>query len=327
MRIAPCKYVLILGLVFSVPLAAQDEGRIYHARGERFTLSSRGKPEVYTPETLDPQGLPLTGGDMIQTGRNSFVEIRFEPGGTVIIAAENSSLQFTGAGRPEGTLSIKLFYGRLRLLSGPGGHEISLQAGNAVTVLKEGDIGVDLAFPSGTPMDVPPRPILRVYSFSGAAELIPILEERAAEIPHIGVNNREEVSLRLFSSVSFVERKPLDQNIVNYWHTYQFGTAVPETAAAVPGPEPAVEQGDTQVRYAPPDAAVMARANRGKNAAILTGILFTLAGAAVQGVGLGYFNGGDTGMGKALMGAGFAPIGVGVCTLFIALFQRPSPGP
>jgi hypothetical protein len=319
-----CKYIRVIGFFFAVSSAAlaQDrpQGHIYYASGEDFTLTARGRREVYQPQGIAGAGLIVGDGDMIQTGGAGFVELQLVPSATVIKIAENTSFRFTGPelGR---SLSLELLYGRLRIITGPG-ENLAVKAGNAVVNLQKGDVSLDFVILPGDSGSA--RMSLRVGVFSGDAELVPL--PGRADVSRIGVTGDETVSLENHPPLFFVERRALDTAIVDYWVRHNFtGTAplaMPVIAPLrVSGAEPALEEPDPQIRYTPPEYTPPARIERIKNAYIIAGITLAAAGAALQGIGLAAMYAGNS-RADYYINAGFVPAGLGIITLVISFFHH-----
>jgi hypothetical protein len=323
MQITPCKYALVVGFVFMVSstIFAQDQiqGHIYYATGEDFTLTVQGRREMYQSKGIAGAGLIINSGDMVQTGRESFVELQLIPSATVIKIAENTSFLFHGP-EPGRSLTVELLYGRLRVITGFG-ENLTVKAGNALVDLQQGDVSLDFVIRPGISASST-QMSLQVGVFSGNAELVP-LPERSSEISRIDITKDQLVSLENHPPLFFVDRRPLDTAVVDYWVRHNFtGTAPLAMPAVVPPKVSEVEpEPDTQVQYTPMEYTPPRQIERIKNTYIITGIVLTVAGAAIQGLGLAAIY---TGSGKAhyYVSTGFIPIGLGVITLCASFFHR-----
>jgi hypothetical protein len=276
---------------------------------------------------------------MIQTGAGSFVELQLIPGGTVVKAAENTSLVFNGPGRDGASVSFDLLYGRIRVIRGAREGDLVVQSGNGAVHIQGGDIGMDYILRPGLSLtgNGIGRPLLRIYGFGGTAELVPLmsgergegLSPAGGERARIRIGEGETLAQEVLSGdLSFTERRPLNRDMVDYWVRNDFrGTApldMPETAPVFFSAPPSLPE--DQILYAPPDYTPFARTNRVKNGGIAAALLFTAVGVGLQGYGhfrVGSLNDAHA---KSLINAGFVPLGFGFFTLLMTLIPRASAG-
>jgi hypothetical protein len=290
----------------AVSVFAQEDkgGYIYHAEGEGFGIAGGDGRSFHKPGET---GLVLAGGDLVQTGRDAAVELQIQPGAALIRIVENTSLRFGDFGALD--TSMELLYGRLRIIS--GGENLTVKAGNVSVSLRQGDLGLDFQVDPGST-----QPNLRVYVFSGAA----LLNQGMGGTP-MEIRKGEALSVELRPPLYLVERKSLDASVIDYWTRHDFrGKApsfFPSTELSSPVPE-TVEEAPAPPPHVPPPV----KADRMKNAGILTGILLTVAGAALQGAGLASLYTGHSGRAEYLISAGFAPTGLGIVVLFVSLLHR-----
>jgi hypothetical protein len=324
----------------SLEAAAQEElrGRIFYTQGDSFTITARGLPQVYEAETFSRESLFLAEGDMLQTGPGSFVEIQFTPGGTVIKIAENTTFVFTGGDDP---VSLTLLYGRLRLITGSEGGNVSLQAGGGSVGLARGDLGLDYFVRPDQYSPDPnggARPRLQVYDFRGNAEitllpagggaLYPAGTAAPAEgfpspLSPIPVKPLEMVSVEVLSSLHYIERKPIPADILDYWDQNNFRGSPPVTM-----PDTALPRFDPSLASIRPVQTTSGSGRRSlgtllKNNAVLFGISLTGIGAGMQAYGAASLYNGNYDMARTMSTWGFLPIGMGLAFLITSIFFNP----
>jgi hypothetical protein len=329
MQTSRCKYgllVLCLLLFFIFPLRAQEggEARISSVRGGGFALVSGGQMTVHQAEELEAGDFSLLNGDILRTDPETFVEIRLLPRDTLVMAAGNTSLAvFFG----ENGVSLELAYGRILLLgageAGPA-EALAVRPGAAEVRVLSGDIGVDYIVPAAGESSWR-EPHIRVYAFSGSAELMPQAAGREGAV--FPVLEKELLSLERTSAFSYIERKALGPDFFNYWnrHVPEGRLALPaETAEAAPVPEPEenVPGKGGQVLFVPPDYKPLLRTNTVKNGFIAAGMTFSLIGAGMQSLAL-YMSFDNGATNNILRDTGYGFIGLGVLSLGAALFINP----
>jgi hypothetical protein len=343
-----CKYrrVPILWLFFFLifPAHAQEaeDVRVYSAGGSDFVLAAGGHRTVYRPDSLENGGFSLQDGDILQTGREGFVEIRFMARDIIIRIAENTSLSYhTG----EKGMFLGLSYGRVLLSGSEGqmwGDPVSVWPGTAEVIYREGTVGLDYTIQSGD-ANARREPALRVYVLSGAADLVPRAGNRPADRELAGgtffpVNGMEMVSLETMDSLSYIERKPLDPEIFSYWNQYRPEGSLPLSpdapSAAIPAAEapprrseriPAAEtppRRNERVLIIPPDYESLLRINKTKNIFLAGGISLTVIGAGLQGFAR-YGNWDNPGGNDILTYTGYGFLGLGVLAFGAALVINP----
>jgi hypothetical protein len=358
MQTEACKY-RIIGFAFLIFLGGAcfaQEIQVFHAEGGDFAYTSGGRRVMYQSERLGREFLSLNREDIIQTGPDSFVEIRINPGGTRIKIAENTSLVCKGPGAESGSLVFSILYGRIRLSTvgywpaGEGG-AVFIQSGTAEVVFRSGDTGVDFIVNPAESYLSRGEPVLKVYLFSGTAELIPSMRpDGPAAVPRIRLHQPESLSIEVVNPLSYIERKPLEQAIVDYWNRYNFSdggpllsikmselsvpassagasSAVPrlpetpaaESPAAESPAEPEVVE-RTVIQYRSPDYSSFNRALKVKNSFILTGGILMLGGIVLQSIGA-YHPVDRTA--DILRNYGYAPLGLGLFFLGGAFLTNP----
>jgi hypothetical protein len=299
-------------------LSAQDlsvpGARIFYAEGVDFVLSSGGQRTVYQGGNLEGGSLLLSGGDIVQTGADSRLEIQFSPSGTVIKLGENTSCLFYD------TRSLGLLYGRLRIVSVNETEPVSIEAGFAGVIIKNADVGIDYSFERGEL-----KPItVKSYCFQGSASLV------VSGQPGPPLNEMEQVSMEVRPSTTWIEKRPLEEEVVAYWNLNRFygEPAIPlsEQAAEVLRSPAEISRVDPApiIITVQPDYAPFLRKNRVKN--ILTGIgLFSaLGGLGVQSYGLyKHLSEGYSDQNIRFIGYGAIPVAAGLGVILSSLFINP----
>lgn len=335
MQIIRCKYgwmVFCLFVSFGFLLQAQEgrEARLSFAEGGDFLLASGGQRAVHQPGNLEDGGFKLHSGDVLRTDPGTFVEIHLIPQGTVIKVAGNTSLTFNFE---ENGVTLGLAYGRILLLGGENkepAESLVVRPGTAELIYREGDIGVDyIVHVTG---ETPRRdPQIQVYAFAGSADISPRESPQAAGRGGavFPVHDGEMVSLETTSAFSYIERKPLDPELINYWnrHLPEGRLSLPApTAEASPAPAPAAA-GEApakggRVLFIPPDYQPFFKTNTIKNGFIAAGMTFSLIGAGMQS--LAWYIPFDKSLtNDILRDTSYGFIGLGVLSLGVALFINP----
>jgi hypothetical protein len=329
MQTRPCKYgraaalCILLTAVFPAQAQVQTpegrEARVYFAEGGDFVLADRGRRTVYRPETLGDEGFTLNNGDIIQTGPGTFVEIRLMPRDTIIKAAENTTLIYRAG---DGGVSLELDYGRVRLLdrAGAAGEPLTVQAGTSEFVFRSGDGGVDYMVLASDSLSRR-EPQFQAYVFSGAADMILRAAGSPAEETVFSVRPMEMAVLDMARPLSYIERRPLDQEIADYWERHRPSEIAPPApeVSAVPVEEAA------PAGYAPaalPDYQAVFTNNKIKNGFVIGGMTLFALGAGMES--LAWFVNFDSPNTKdVLMYTGYGFFGLGLISLGTALFFNP----
>jgi len=348
---------MVLSLL--TPVLYAQYAQITFTSGGEFTITSGGRRTVYQGLGADSGALILRRDDTIQTGKGSFVELRLEPGGTRIKIAENTSLTCKGPGSEVLSTSFLLSYGRIRVSSAGvwpqgQGNAVFVRVGQMEAVFRQGDAGVDyIANPDGTGLSRS-EPVLTAYNFNGNLELRPYPAQGSTG--GITVNERESLSMETANSMSFIERKQLEEWIINYWNRYNFSEGMPllapkpaasasasPAAAGAEGISPQVTviqiNGDgtpqsgersehtvspvTTVVYAYPHSTYDRRLFRAKNFLLATGMFFTAAGVGVQIAGASGVPGLEPTQNKVLFNLGYVPMVLGLIFNGAALVINP----
>ncbi|MDR0785936.1 MAG: hypothetical protein LBE74_08695 [Treponema sp.] len=201
-----------LFLLSVASLSAQEEARVFFAQGADFALTSDGQRTIYQLENL--QDLPVGKMDMIQTGPGGSVELRLSPSGILVKVLENTSLVYNGD-------TLEILYGRIRVKTPERQQKgLFIQARVILTYMAKGDMGFDFVVNPDTTIENE-HPVLHVYTFTEKARL------KFENIPELQIDEHELISVHSFPQVSLVERKPLDENSVNYWNRNNFRDGKP----------------------------------------------------------------------------------------------------
>ncbi|MDR1278517.1 MAG: FecR family protein [Treponema sp.] len=337
MQIIRCKGKGCLGgiflLVFLVsPSFAQEggEARVYFAEGGEFVLAAGGHRTVYQPDSIGVDGFLLHQGDILQTGPGGFVEIRLISHAMVLKIAENTSVSYeTG----KDGVSLGLSYGRIMLSTGGNGaskEPVRVRPGTSEVVFRQGDMGVDYTIPAGTEV-ARKEPLLRVYVFSGSADLIPHIKTPSADGMEAGergpvfpVHEREIVSLEILNALSYVERKTLDQEMINYWNRHKPVEALflpPDLPDSAPA-DNAAAPGSRRIVTVPPDYGPFFKTNTVKNGFIFAGAALSLLGIGMESLAW-YKDFDNQNTNGVLMNTGYGFFGLGLLSLGAAFFISP----
>ncbi len=335
---------LFIGLAFS---AFAQEAQISFTEGGEFALTSGGRRQVYQGGRLTASGLSMRREDILQTGQSSFVELRLEPGGTRIKIAENTSLISDGAGPESGSVSFTLLYGRVRLSTAGSlgeGNIVYIKAGQAQAVFRRGDTGVDFIVNTAESSLTRGEPALKIYCFSGRPELIPPLSPgiaAAGSTPKFAVNEYESLSIETMNPLSYIERRPVDNDIIRYWNRHNFSGGMPllsaqpassayEPAPAIPAaPETSALEQQTvprvieKIQFVPADNSRNKKMSRAKNIILITGIALSITGIALQGSAIYSPAEMDGQLRNNLINYGYLPLGMGLLLGSAALAINP----
>jgi hypothetical protein len=309
--------MLFFHLVLPLLLPARDlsvpEARIFHAEGADFVLSSGGQRTVYQGGNLGDGGLLLNSGDIVQTGADSRLEMQFSPSGTVIKLGENTSFLFTD------TRSLELFYGRLRIVSVNETDPVNIEAGFAVLSIKNSDAGIDYSIERGEL-----TPMLRSYCFQGSASMT------ISGQPGPALNAMELISVELRPSTTWIEKRPLEEEIVAYWNQNRFsGTpaiSLSEQAAEVLRSPAEISRRDTApvTITVKPDYTPFFLKNRLKNILGGIGLFSALGGLGVQAYGMyKHFSEGYSDRNIRLITYSTIPVAAGLGVILGSLFINP----
>ena len=232
------KLLLGFALCVSLNIAAQEQGaKVYRLDGQSFAISAGGERSVFTAETVKNRGVNLERSGIVHTGPGTFLEIQLLPSGTVIKMSENTSLVYNGIDSTGGFVDLGLLYGRIRVVSGDGlgAGPVVIRSGGISSRVEAGDFGADYILEPGDRNSVP-RPFFRFHAFRGKADVFPY--GRGGSQPYfsgaqtVNVKEGESLALDISSSYTFVEKKPISDETLNYWMINGFAGASPLPAPA-----------------------------------------------------------------------------------------------
>jgi hypothetical protein len=230
MRIKPCKYAAVLLVFLGTGLWAQQalqlRWRLYHTSGAVSLHSAEGQ--------IIPVGeIFLEYGDMIQTTGGE-AELQLVFGGvsradyTLLKLGENTSIRI--GEEKGGSPSIELLYGRIRLVSGiASGRIVSVLGGASQAEFKNADAGIDYMILSKS--SASSQPVLMVHMFRGSGELLPV-RESLLDLSRLPLRDGQTMMAEFNTPLSYVERRSLDADVINYWDRRGFSGAAP---LAIPG--------------------------------------------------------------------------------------------
>jgi hypothetical protein len=336
---------LCLLLAPGFPGQAQED-RIYSAEGGDFVLA-RGETRIdHQPESLGPGGFILRDGDVLQTGPGTFVEIRLASRNVRVKTAGSTTLTYRLTGRD---LSLDIDYGRILLAEEPAGaatdatdaadaadaapvravgSPVFIRGGAAEVIFRQGAMAVDYMVLAEESL-FQREPVFRAGVFSGTADLISHRGEAA-----VPVNPMEMAVLDMDSSLSRVERRPLSQDIIQYWDRHKpagLSLLAPEPPPPAPAEELAQAVGEVLAAEAPPperpplipaDYNPFFKTNKIKNGFIVGGATLFLLGAGVETLAW-YMNFGNRGVNDTLMYTGYGFFGLGFLSLGAGLSFNP----
>ena len=343
MQIVPGKLTrLLCGLMLlsARPFVYAQEVQIFFTSGGEFTLTSGGYRSIHQGGVPDAGALNLRRNDIIQTGQGCFVELHLEPGGTRIKIAENTALAYNGPGKETLSVSFVLIYGRMRVSTAGtrshGGNAVFVKAGEVEAVFRTGDASLDYIVNSGIAHLTTGEPLLTVYNFNGNSELWPsswLTNAARGSASGFVVHEYESLTMETANSLVYVERRPLYNEIIQYWNRNNFTDGAPPltlrpTAAPPPaealsdggGTPPVIErieyaypQGPPVIiEYIYPDNPFDRRLFRVKNFLLSTGMLFTLGGVGMQIAGSYGVPSLDDNANKMLFNFGYVPMVIGL---------------
>lgn len=157
---------LVLGLVLlgGAPLEAQNAGIVY-AEGGDFSVIHQLEEQSFNASLDNVLGLPLEGGDLVQTGDGTFLEIEMADTGAIFKVAENTNFRLEYAG-DDGSSRLDLAYGRVRAKvdAVAAGTFLEMRGLSVVAGVRGTDFGYDIVVPSGGGGE----PVLQIYTFEGS---------------------------------------------------------------------------------------------------------------------------------------------------------------
>jgi len=264
----------------------QAEGNVVLARNSVRILYRGGLEEGSEPL----EKITLKSGDLVQTSTGK-AEMQMVFDGppektyTVIKICENTTILIND-NPGKGEHAIELLYGRIRVITGTAESAIKIRAGTSVAVLQNGDVAVDFIAKMGVT-----QPILFLHCFNGKGEFIPRSTAGAGSAP-LALKVGETIFLDNQGSMSFVEKKPVDEAVITYWNAVPFAGNAPlpspasglaslsESKLAETSKEALKEQSQKQKKEKQPRRS--GKLLSLKEGIVLTGLLLAVTGTALQ---------------------------------------------
>jgi hypothetical protein len=131
--------------VASLFVSAEPYGVVSYAEGSSFFLIRGASRQSFNPDVKDPAGLEIKPGDVLQTGKGTFLEIYLNPIQASVQIAENTS--FRCDAEDSGNKSTgELYYGRVRAKVGKlaGGKTYRISSPSLVAGVRGTDFGLDV---------------------------------------------------------------------------------------------------------------------------------------------------------------------------------------
>ena len=340
------------GIVFLAPLKAQDwrawepgyghieTAFIYHAEGGDFAITLRSEQTVFTAEAARSETIILERSGIVHTGPGTFLVIRFAPSGAMVKMSEHTSLMYNGIDESGMFADIGLLYGRARVVSGETGNDgirsVVVRCGGVSSRVIDGDMGVDYILEPAL-RGFPAVPLFRLDAFQGNAEVFS--NGAGGTAAYFGgalsltVHEGESLSLDLSSSVPFVERRSLRDDIIEYWNSRNFAhfppIAMPEpadTAIAAAAEEPPVlpvPPAFEAVHETAPWEQPVISGNRNRGLLWL-GLGLMAASVAVQGTAHHAPDAFPNGTASMAHGSAYGLFGVGALLSIMGILRNPS---
>jgi hypothetical protein len=341
----------LLGFILcaALNLAAQEgiSVRIYHVEGTDFALTLNKERTVFPAATVNGGGMTLERSGVIHTGAHTFLELQLIPSGTVVKLSDNTSLIYNGIDGNANFVDLGLLYGRIRVVAGngfAGENYVVVSSGGVSARLEKGDLGVDYLL---EPDNTTPRPLFRVYSFRGSAEVYPYGKEGTAAYfggaKALTMEQGEILALDVSSPYTFAEKGSVSGEIADYWKFHNFTgfppRPMPNTTIAALTPENnAFAESLTEtsltavskpmVEFFPPEPTrpyepPVVPNNRLKNVTMGLGLVLTLSSLIAQGVFYFNFDVNKEDY-RRLHLAMYIPLSLGLVTTLTGILMNPS---
>jgi len=336
------KYIVIIFLIFAAKnTGAQTESsasgffqgwQLYHSEGE-ITIIQSGVRTTYRAGAEKTREIILKPKDMIQTGKGT-AEIQLiisasadkppssEKTYSIIKMSENTSLMIE---RPESKeITLDLFYGRARVVTGTIEPGIVFRIGASVTTLRNCDTAIDYIIKPGVP-----QPVLSLHCYYGQGEIIPRYAP-GTEPAKFSLKADETFSLEYRIPYSYMERRHLDNQILAYWQSNPFTSGAPlpmpqgvsqtpqdraGTQAGIPvvGPSGVNDLAQTDSPLQTSDLPEVKQSKKINVFGLIAGLLLTSGGGTL--LAYSHFGNPEPAFKKPLFYSSFVPIGLG--TFFI----------
>ena len=356
-------FLLLFFVCASRHISAQDISRlaVYSAKGEKFSIAYNGQTRVYRTEPLPSGGISIQNKDYIQTKDNSVVEIRSNPGGMMILIADNSQVRFESAGGSSSVQVITLIFGRIRIINTLSSQSVIVRAGRTVIEAGSGDINIDYArYPwvddqvnrtlvistikDGAVVTVPAQTKQTVIKKdNGSVAVKSNAKKKRSAAEEYQIDMLENETLYIDPIMMIAEKRSLYEGLEQFWlrkgygsvqFSYQPAGFIPPVNEAAPAYSPAAVEkkpynepsaaAPDSVPAAPLDPSPKKKSKTGlKVLGIVGGSLLAAGGLAVQ-YGIPYLApdlAPDRNTQNTYFVAGFIPLGLGIITIIGSIIQ------
>jgi hypothetical protein len=329
---------VILGFalfIASFSFLAADGGTatIVYADGKDLSII-RDRKEL---KVDDPIGYVVQAGDLVQTGKNTVIELLIKPKKAVVRVSGNTTFQFRGS-YPTGETSLAVLYGRVRakVEKLAGTERFTMRNDGTVAGVRGTDFGMDVVISkdaSGGQTKV------SVYSFEGDLSVESALSASSSVQASATVKAGEMAQVLIKGEDVSLSTVKLSDEVQGFWKDNPFKSADASSIVAPP-PEPAVAEQATPVAVAastekPEDAATAEtpKLNWGfekrtlaiKNSMLVSSVVLVAAGAGLEIYGAYRVgtDGADQTTNLVLLGGGISASTGLMCGLF-SLLLNPS---
>ncbi len=260
---------------------------IEFADGQDVTILRENKP-LRVDELL---GFRLEEGDQVQTGENTFLEIRMKPSGGILKLSENTVFVLKALSQPSDR-GFQLVYGRVRAKVDKlaRGSTFNIASDSVAAGVRGTDFGYDVltARAEGSGAQVP---VTRVYCFDGSV-IVTVVSAPDVPPTELKVKAGSMVAVEPTDGVLQPSLVPLSEDIRTFWSQNEFSEDV-KPSGVIDLPTYARVQANLKV----------------KNAAIFGGVVLVGLGSVLQGVGAYAYSAGDPVLGlNAVAGGAFLSI-------------------
>jgi hypothetical protein len=301
-------------------LPAQSEKRIsiVSARGGSFVLvRGAGLRQSYNPlDITTGNGITLKNSDMIQVTSGVVVEAQVLPGTVSLHIAENSSLIFDDIGGSSNTQVLTLVYGRIRVDQQDEAETIIVKTGASITEIQKGSVNIDYIVTSEA--GYRSQPLLYVSTMSGSAVLVPSTQSPA--LGRVKINPNETLTFDALENK--IDKTSINKEVLKYWSGKTTENQTDTADSPPAGDENIFDQSDV-LTINSSTTTNAERVARLKTGGILTGLILTLAGIAVQNTIHYLYDKMEEKPADLAYYSGFLPIGMGTFIL-IASFLYPT---
>jgi hypothetical protein len=282
----------------SFSFLAADGGTavIVYAEGNDISVI-RDRREMKVDEAL---GFVIQAGDIVQTGKNTVIELSVKPKKAVIRVSGNTTLQFRGSYQT-GETSLAVLYGRVRAKVEKliGAERFTLRNEGTVAGVRGTDFGMDVVVSKASELG---ESKVNVYSFEGELSVETALNASSAVQASSLIKTGEMAEVVVKDqTVSLVTTKVADE-VQEYWTANAFksedASSIVQTQVLAEAEEPvqtdALQAEGTEIVPSVPVAAAieaprMDWSAQKKTLGLKNGMLGTSAVLVAAGAGLGIY--------------------------------------